>query len=60
LPSTTIVNEQFAIRPCFINPRTTQEMVEGFVDAVIRIGDEETRRLVDEPTWQRAVSSNVP
>lgn len=41
LPSTTIVNGAFAIRPCFINPRTTWEMVEGFVDAVVRIGDEE-------------------
>jgi aromatic-L-amino-acid/L-tryptophan decarboxylase len=41
LPSTTIVNGAYAIRPCFINPRTTWDMVEGFVDTVVRIGDEE-------------------
>jgi len=39
LPSATSVGGRFAIRPCFINPRTEQHHVEGFVDAVIRIGD---------------------
>jgi aromatic-L-amino-acid/L-tryptophan decarboxylase len=42
LPSTTVVNGAFAIRPCFINARTTWEMVRAFVDEIIRIGDEET------------------
>jgi hypothetical protein len=29
-----------AIRPCFINPRTTLAEVDGLVDAVTRIGDD--------------------
>ena len=40
VPSTTRVNGHFAIRPCFINPRTTLRDVDGMVDAVRRIGDE--------------------
>jgi hypothetical protein len=40
LPSSTVVNGSFAIRPCFINVRTAVEHVEGFCDAVVRIGDE--------------------
>ncbi len=40
LPSSTVVNGQFAIRPCFINVRTTPAHVDGFVDAVLRIGGE--------------------
>jgi len=40
LPSSTLVNARFAIRPCFINPRTEQEHVDGLVDAVVAIGDE--------------------
>jgi aromatic-L-amino-acid decarboxylase len=40
IPTSTIVNGVLAIRPCFINPRTTEREVEGLVDAVIRIGDE--------------------
>jgi aromatic-L-amino-acid decarboxylase len=39
VPSTTMVHGQFAIRPCFINPRTTLAEVDGMVDAVRRIGD---------------------
>ena len=39
VPSTTVVRGRFAIRPCFINPRTTQADVDGLVDAVRRIGD---------------------
>ena len=41
LPSTTVVNGKLAIRPCFINPRTTWPMVEEFVEALLRIGAEE-------------------
>lgn len=48
LPSTTVVNGSLAIRPCFINPRTTWKMVEEFVDAVLRIGDEEERALLTQ------------
>ncbi len=39
VPSTTIVRGRYAIRPCFINPRTTLAEVDGLVDAVRRIGD---------------------
>lgn len=44
MPSSTSVNGHFAIRPCFINLRTTLADVDGFVDAVLRIGAE----LVDD------------
>jgi aromatic-L-amino-acid decarboxylase len=40
LPTSTVVNGTFAIRPCFINPRTEQEHVDGLVEAVIAIGNE--------------------
>lgn len=40
LPSSTIVDGQFVIRPCFINARTRLEHVSGFVDAVAGLGDE--------------------
>jgi aromatic-L-amino-acid decarboxylase len=40
LPSSTVVNGSFAIRPCFINARTRAEDVDGLADAVVRIGDE--------------------
>ncbi len=40
MPSSTSVNGHFAIRPCFINLRTTMADVDGFVDAVLRIGAE--------------------
>ena len=44
LPSTTIVRGLFAIRPCFISPRTTWPLVEGFPPAVVRLGREEISR----------------
>ena len=40
LPSSTIVNGHFGLRPCFINGRTDLEHVDGFCDAVVRLGDE--------------------
>ncbi len=40
VPSSTVVGGAFAIRPCFINARTEPEHVDGFCDAVVRIGDE--------------------
>lgn len=43
VPSTTVVHGRFAIRPCYINPRTTLAEVDGMVDAVVRLGDELSR-----------------
>lgn len=40
LPSSTVVNGKYAIRPCFINSRTEQKHVDGLVDAVTTIGSE--------------------
>lgn len=40
LPSATVVNGSYGLRPCFINPRTTSEYVDGLSDAVVRLGDE--------------------
>jgi len=40
LPSATLVNGRFALRPCFINERTTFEYVEGLCAAVVRLGDQ--------------------
>jgi aromatic-L-amino-acid decarboxylase len=39
VPSATRVNGHFAVRPCFINPRTDERDVVGLVEAVCRIGD---------------------
>jgi len=39
VPSTTRVAGRFAIRPCYINPRTTPQEVEGLALAVREIGD---------------------
>ena len=38
VPSSTEINGQFAIRPCYINPRTTRNDVTGLATAVERIG----------------------
>ena len=39
VPSTTMGHGRFAIRPCYINPRTTLTDIDGLVAAVRRIGD---------------------
>ncbi len=36
--SSTIVHGQFALRPCFINPRTSLADVDAFVDTVLALG----------------------
>jgi glutamate/tyrosine decarboxylase-like PLP-dependent enzyme len=38
VPSSTEIDGKFAIRPCYINPRTSLEDVEGLAIAVERIG----------------------
>jgi len=40
IPSTTRVAGRLAIRPCYINPRTTLHEVEGLARAVREIGDQ--------------------
>ena len=40
IPTSTMIDGVFAIRPCFINPRTTDVHVEGLVNAVVRLGEE--------------------
>jgi aromatic-L-amino-acid decarboxylase len=42
VPTTTRVGGRFAIRPCYINPRTTIAEVDGMVDQVLAIGDDLT------------------
>ncbi|MHB8378847.1 MAG: pyridoxal phosphate-dependent decarboxylase family protein [Acidimicrobiales bacterium] len=42
LPSATVVNGSFGLRPCFINPRTSSELVRGLAAAVVRLGNELT------------------
>jgi glutamate/tyrosine decarboxylase-like PLP-dependent enzyme len=39
LPSSTVVDGRFVIRPCYINARTQEEHVDGLVDAVVALGD---------------------
>ncbi|MFZ0323652.1 MAG: pyridoxal-dependent decarboxylase [Actinomycetes bacterium] len=40
VPSATVVDGAFAIRPCFINVRTTRPMVDKFVETLVTLGDE--------------------
>ncbi len=40
VPSSTKVGDRYALRPCFINPRTTEADVDGLADAVLAIGAE--------------------
>jgi aromatic-L-amino-acid decarboxylase len=40
MPSATVVNGHFGLRPCFINARSALEDVDRFADAVIRIGEQ--------------------
>jgi len=39
VPSTTRVGGRLAIRPCYINPRTTLAEVDGLADRVLALGD---------------------
>ncbi len=40
--SSTVVRDEFVLRPCFINSRTTPTDVDDFVDRVLEFGDEES------------------
>ncbi|MGE5716093.1 MAG: cytochrome D ubiquinol oxidase subunit I, partial [Acidobacteriota bacterium] len=40
IPSHTRVNGRFAIRPCFINPRTTLADADATVDEVLSVAEE--------------------
>ena len=42
VPTATVVGGRFAIRPCFINPRTMLADVDAIVDNVIALGDQLT------------------
>lgn len=39
MPSTTRINGQLALRPCFLGARADHSQVDGLAQAVIRIGD---------------------
>jgi aromatic-L-amino-acid decarboxylase len=43
-PSSTVVDGRYALRPCYVNARTTLADVDGLADAVVALGD----RLVAE------------
>ncbi len=38
VPSSTRVGGNLALRPCYVNPRTTESDVDGLADAVLEIG----------------------
>jgi aromatic-L-amino-acid decarboxylase len=42
IPTSTVIDGAIAIRPCFINPRTTEREVVGLIESVIRFGDKLT------------------
>jgi len=46
LPSATVVSGRYAIRPCFINARTTPDQIGAFAAAIVTLGDEEMARDV--------------
>ncbi len=46
--SSTVVDGQFVLRPCFINARTALSDVDAFIDHVIRFGDELTSAMLKD------------
>jgi len=48
IPSGTEINGAFAIRPCYINPRTGKDEVDGLIQAIERIGVQVWRDESDE------------
>ena len=50
VPSSTRVDGRFAIRPCFINPRSTLADADALVDEVLAVGQGlSAARLAGEP-----------
>jgi aromatic-L-amino-acid decarboxylase len=49
VPSTTRVAGKLAIRPCYINPRTSLAEVDGLADRVREIGDALTSSIANPP-----------
>ena len=47
--SSTFVDGDLVLRPCFINARTTPAHVDQFVDTVVRVGDEESALAAQAP-----------
>ena len=45
MPTTTKVNGQLAIRPCYIGARHEQSQAEGLIAEVLRIGNDLLRNL---------------
>jgi hypothetical protein len=39
IATSTVVRGRFAIRPCYINPRTTAADVDSRAEAMVRLGD---------------------
>ena len=39
MPSSTRINGQLALRPCFIGARTERSQIDGLMQAIVRIGD---------------------
>jgi len=52
VPSTTSIAGRLAIRPCYINPRTSLAEVDGLVDQVREIGDALTTAFGAAPRMQ--------
>jgi aromatic-L-amino-acid decarboxylase len=40
MPSSTLVNSEFVIRPCFMNVRTGPDQVEAFAQTLVELGDD--------------------
>ncbi|MEH6454404.1 MAG: pyridoxal-dependent decarboxylase, partial [Psychromonas sp.] len=47
IPTTTKINGQLAIRPCYIGARQEQSQADGLIEAVLRIGNEMLQRLTN-------------
>jgi aromatic-L-amino-acid decarboxylase len=53
VPSSTVIDGKFALRPCFINPRTTQHDVDALIENTVEIG----RQILATTRGQRNTST---